>query len=90
MAGKQQNKFEVYNLGSGNGVSVLELIHSFESVSGVPLNYVLGNRREGDVIAIYADNKKAAEQLNWLAKRNLDQMMQSAWAWEQQLQNENL
>lgn len=90
MAGKQQNKFEVFNLGSGNGVSVLELIHSFESVSGASLNYVLGARREGDLIAIYADNKKAAEQLNWLAKRNLDQMMQSAWAWEQQLQNENL
>ena len=90
MEGKQQKKFEVFNLGSGNGVSVLELIHSFESVSGTSLNYVLGTRREGDVIAIYADNKKAAVQLNWFAKRNLDQMMQSAWAWEQQLQNENL
>lgn len=90
MEGKQHKPFEVFNLGSGNGVSVLELIHSFEKMSQTKLNYVLGPRRDGDVIAIYADNKKAIETLQWNAKRNLDEMMLSAWNWEQQLQNEQL
>lgn len=87
---KQQNNFEVFNLGSGEGVSVLELISSFERVSGIKLNYTTGQRREGDVVEIYADNKKANTLLDWSGKRDLDKMMQSAWAWEQQLQNENL
>jgi len=90
MEGKQHKPFEVFNLGSGNGVSVLELIHSFEKMSQSKLNYVLGPRRDGDVISIYADNKKAIETLQWNAKRNLDAMMLSAWNWEQQLQNEQL
>ncbi len=86
----QTNNFEVFNLGSGNGVSVLELINAFETVSNTKLNYAMGPRRDGDVIAIYADNKKAAEVLHWEAKRGINEMMDSAWKWEQQLQNEQL
>lgn len=87
---KQTTNYDVFNLGSGNGVSVLELIKAFEAVSNQSLNYSLGPRREGDVVAIYADNKKAANLLNWHARRDLNEMMRSAWAWEQQLQNEQL
>jgi UDP-glucose 4-epimerase len=86
----QENNFEVFNLGSGNGVTVLELINSFERVSNTKLNYTIGARREGDVVAIYADNQKAKNILSWETKRNLDNMMESAWKWEQQLQNEQI
>jgi UDP-glucose 4-epimerase len=87
---QQENNFEVFNLGSGNGVTVLELINSFERVSNTKLNYAIGARREGDLVAIYADNQKAKNILSWETKRNLDNMMESAWKWEQQLQNEQI
>lgn len=87
---QQENNFEVFNLGSGNGVTVLELINSFERVSNTKLNYAIGDRREGDMVAIYADNQKAKNILSWETKRNLDNMMESAWKWEQQLQNEQI
>ena len=76
---------EVFNLGTGNGVSVLEAIQSFEKVSGVKLNYEIGPRRPGDVIAIYANNDLAKEQLGWSPKYSLDEMMKTAWEWEQRL-----
>jgi UDP-glucose 4-epimerase len=76
---------EVFNLGTGNGVTVLEAIHSFERVSGVNLNYEIGPRRSGDVIAIYANNDLAKRVLGWQPKYSLDDMMASAWEWEQRL-----
>lgn len=76
---------EVYNLGTGNGITVLEMINSFEKVSGVSLNYELAARRAGDVIAVYADNSKARTQLGWEAAYDLDAMMSTAWAWEQKM-----
>ena len=76
---------EVFNLGTGNGVSVLEAIASFERVSGVSLNYEIGPRRPGDVIAIYANNTLARQKLGWSPKYSLDQMMATAWEWEQRL-----
>ncbi|MBC7948510.1 MAG: UDP-glucose 4-epimerase GalE [Chitinophagaceae bacterium] len=76
---------EVYNLGTGQGVTVLEAIKSFEKVSGVKLNYEIGPRRPGDVIAIYANNDKAKEELGWDPKYSLDEMMHTAWEWEQRL-----
>lgn len=76
---------EVFNLGTGNGVSVLEAIQSFEKVSGVKLNYEIGPRRPGDVIAIYANNDLAKKQLGWSPKYSLDEMMRTAWEWEQRL-----
>lgn len=76
---------EVFNLGTGNGVTVLEAIRSFEKVSGVKLNYEIGPRRPGDVIAIYANNDLARKQLGWSPKFSLDEMMRTAWEWEQRL-----
>ncbi len=83
--GKNKTKCEVFNLGTGNGVSVLEAIQSFEKVSGTKLNYQTAPRRDGDVIAIYANNDKAKAELGWNPERTLDDMMRTAWAWEQQL-----
>jgi UDP-glucose 4-epimerase len=77
--------FDIYNLGSGNGVSVLELIHAFEKVTGKTLSYELGPRRPGDVEAVYADCSKARSILNWECKYSIDQMMETAWRWEEQL-----
>ncbi len=80
-----QNRHDIINLGTGVGVTVLEAIHSFEKVSKVKLNYKIGNRRKGDVESIYADNTKAKKVLGWEPKLNLDDMMLSAWKWEQHL-----
>jgi len=82
---KNTGKCEVFNLGTGNGVTVLEAIKSFEKVSGVKLNYEIGPRRIGDVIAIYANNDLAKKQLGWDPKFSLDEMMLTAWQWQQKL-----
>jgi len=89
---KKQNKInpEIFNLGTGDGYTVLEVINAFEKVSGVKLNYSLGPRRQGDVVAIYANNNKARTELNWIPAFNLDDMMDSAWQWELKLKNEPL
>jgi UDP-glucose 4-epimerase len=76
---------EVYNLGTGTGVSVFEAINAFEKVSGVRLNYEIGPRRPGDVISIYANNDLANQRLGWSPKFNLEEMMRTAWEWEQRL-----
>ncbi len=84
------NKFlnhSIINLGTGVGISVLEAIHAFEKVANQKLNYKIGPRRDGDVEAIYANNTKANELLNWIPKYNIDEMMLSAWKWEQNLNN---
>lgn len=83
LEGKNLANCEVYNVGSGNGVSVLEAIRSFEKVSGVKLAYTMGPRRPGDVEAIYADNSLIRKRLGWVATYDLDEMMRSAWKWEQ-------
>jgi UDP-glucose 4-epimerase len=82
---RNKSKCEVFNLGTGNGVTVLEAIQSFEKVSGVKLNYEIGPRRNGDVIAIYANNDLAKKQLGWDPKFSLDEMILTAWLWEQKL-----
>ncbi len=84
---KHSAKCEIFNLGTGTGYTVLEVIKAFEKVSGVKLNYTIGPRRAGDVIAIYANNNKAKTELGWQPKYNLDDMMDSAWKWELQLKN---
>ena len=75
--------YEVINLGTGKGTSVFEMISSFEKVSGVKLNYTIGNRRVGDVEIIYANNAYAKEYLKWNPKHDIDSMMKSAWKWQQ-------
>ncbi|NND32048.1 MAG: UDP-glucose 4-epimerase GalE [Saprospiraceae bacterium] len=77
----------IINLGSGTGSTVLEVIHSFEKVSGLKLNYKMADRRAGDVIAVYADYSKAKNLLGWSPQRGLDEIMSSAWSWEQKRNN---
>lgn len=82
---KSKVRCEVFNLGTGNGVTVLEAIKAFEKVSGVKLNYEIGPRRAGDVFAIYANNDLACNVLGWDPKYSLDEMMATAWKWEERL-----
>lgn len=85
LEGKNEENYEVFNLGTGKGSSVLEVIHSFERVSGKKLNYKIVDRRPGDVVSAYADTKKANEVLGWKAEYTLDEAMKSAWEWEQKI-----
>lgn len=82
MNGESNKQIDIFNLGTGNGVTVLEAIKAFEKVSGVALNYQVGPRRPGDIVAIYANNEKAVHELGWQCQYNLDNMMSSAWKWE--------
>ena len=83
--GKNKSQCEVFNLGSGNGVTVLEAIKAFERVNNIKLNYTIGPRRPGDVISIYANNDLARKSLGWEPKYTLDDMVATAWKWEQRL-----
>ncbi len=84
---KNETSFEVFNLGTGTGSSVLEVIKSFEKVSGESLNYKIVARRPGDVTAAYADTEKANKVLGWKANKTLDEAMQDAWRWEKKIRN---
>lgn len=85
---KNETNCDVFNLGSGNGFTVLEVIATFEKISGQKLNYAIGPRRAGDVVAIYANNDKAVTQLKWNPELGLDEMMRTAWDWELKLKEE--
>lgn len=80
---KNKADFEVFNIGTGTGSSVLEVIKAFEKVSGNPLNYKIVGRRKGDVTAAYADTTKANKELGWKAEKTLEEALASAWKWEQ-------
>lgn len=82
------SNYEFFNLGTGTGSSVLEVIQSFERVSDEKLNYKIANRREGDVISAYADTKKANQILGWKAESTLDDAMKSAWKWQKSLNSD--
>ena len=79
---KNKQKYEIFNVGTGNGVSVLELVESFQRVNELKLNYKIAPRRPGDVVAIWADTTLANDELGWKAERSLDDTLRSAWAWE--------
>ncbi|OBX25646.1 UDP-glucose 4-epimerase [Gelidibacter algens] len=79
--------YETFNVGTGTGSTVLEVIQSFEKVSGKQLNYKFAPKREGDVIQAYADTTKANTDLGWKAESNLDEALLSAWKWEKHLRN---
>ncbi len=79
---KMKNDFEVFNLGTGTGYSVLEVVKAFEKVSGVKLKYKIVGRREGDIVQVWADPTYSNKELGWKAKRNLEEMVASAWKWE--------
>jgi UDP-glucose 4-epimerase len=82
---KQEENFEVFNLGTGKGYSVLEVIKAFEKVSKKKLNYEIVERRDGDVPKLYAATKLAEEKLEWKANKSLEEMIASAWQWEQKV-----
>ena len=85
---KDEKTCEIFNLGTGDGYSVLEVIKAFETENGVKLNYTIGPRRDGDVIAIYANNNKAKELLHWMPAFNVSDMVKTAWQWELSLQSQ--
>jgi UDP-glucose 4-epimerase len=82
---RNETACDVFNLGTGDGVSVLEAIHTFEKISGVKLNYEIGPRRAGDVVAIYANNDAAVKKLGWTIQYGITEMMNTAWKWELKL-----
>ncbi len=84
---KNESNYEVFNVGTGTGSSVLEVIQSFEKVSGQKLNYKIVDRREGDITAAYADTTKANNILGWKAQSSLDDSLGSAWKWEQKVRS---
>lgn len=85
---KQQNNFSVFNLGTGNGVSVFEAIAAFEKITQQKLNYKISPKREGDVSAIYSDTSLSEKALGWKPKFTLEEMMDTAWKWQLQQQKE--
>ena len=86
---KTKRNVEIFNLGTGNGFSVLEVINSFERTSGVKLNYEIKERRPGDVEKVWADTTFANLELGWKAEKTLDEMTLSAWNWEVALKGRN-
>lgn len=82
---KNKEATTIFNLGTGNGVTVLEAIAAFEKVNNIKLDYEIGPRRAGDVIAIYANNDLAVNELGWQTKYTLDDMMRTAWEWEKKI-----
>ncbi len=89
LEGKNKAAFEVFNLGTGNGNSVFEVIKAFERVSGQALNYKVVGRREGDVEKVYADTEYANRELGWKAVNDLDETLLSAWNWEKHYRSLN-
>lgn len=83
--GRQKNNYEFFNLGAGKGFTVLEVVKAFERVNQVKLPYSITGRRAGDIEKIWADTTYANNELGWKAQRGLDDMMRSAWQWQQQL-----
>lgn len=84
---KADSNYEVFNLGTGKGSSVLEIIHAFEATTGEKLDYKIGDRREGDVEQVWGDVTKSAEALGWKAELDVNEMMRSAWQWEKYLKD---
>ncbi len=83
--GKMKESFEVFNIGTGRGVSTMEIVKTFEQVNGLSLNYRITGRREGDIEAIWADPSYANEELGWYARKSLYETLRSAWKWQQRL-----
>lgn len=82
---KNKSNYTVFNLGSGHGVSVLEMIHAFEKFNHIKVPHEIFSRREGDVEAIYSNSQKAYDELGWACEKNLEDMVKSAWLWQQNI-----
>ena len=85
LAGKNKTDYEVFNLGTGTGSTVLEVINAFEKANGVKLNYKITDRRAGDITAAYADNSKASKELGWNPDTSLEEALKTAWEWQKSL-----
>ena len=85
MLHKDGESYEYYNIGTGKGESVLELITAFERATGVKVPYKIGPRREGDIVAVWADPKKANDYLGWRAESTIEDSLRSAWKWQEQI-----
>ena len=83
------DNYEVFNLGTGKGSSVLEVVNAFEEISGIKLNYIFSERRAGDIVAAFADTQKANKILGWKSELSLNEAMLSAWEWEKKI-NSNI
>ena len=86
-SGKMDERYEIFNIGTGKPVSVLELVTTFEKVNGLTLPYRIVGRRPGDVPAVWADTSLANNMLGWKAERSLDETLRAAWAWEKHVRN---
>lgn len=87
---KQDEKVEVFNIGTGRGLSVLELVNAFESSTGVKLNYMITGRRAGDIVKVWADPKKANDVLGWKAETGIEDTLRSAWNWQMKLRERGI
>ena len=87
---KQKESVEVFNIGTGRGLSVLELIHAFESSTGVKLNYQIAPRRQGDIVKVWADPAYANNELGWKAENTIEDTLRSAWKWQEHLREEGI
>jgi UDP-glucose 4-epimerase len=87
LEGRNKTDYEVFNLGTGTGVTVLEAIRSFERVSGIKVNYRITGRRVGDIEKIWADPSFANKELGWKTMSSLDEAMKTAWDWEKSIRN---
>jgi UDP-glucose 4-epimerase len=90
LTNSQQSNHELFNIGTGKGISVMEMIAAFENYNGIKVNFQISSRREGDAQSIFADAALANEKLQWTARRGLKEMVISAWKWQQQLQQREL
>ncbi len=85
MENKSESNYDVFNLGTGKGNSVLEVIETFQKATGEKLPYKIADRREGDITAAYADTNKANSVLGWRSERDLKEALKSAWKWEKKV-----
>ena len=86
---RMKEAYEIFNIGTGTPVSVLELVKGFERANGLTLNYKIVGRRAGDVKAVWADTQRANKELGWKAERPLEETLRSAWAWEKHVRGMN-
>ncbi len=89
MDGKNKEAFEVFNIGTGHGSSVREVVDTFMKVTGVKLPYRIVGRRKGDITAVWADTTKAETKLGWKARLTMADALRDAWRWEQKIRNQN-
>jgi len=82
---KNKANYEVFNIGTGRGSSVLEVVNAFEKVTNQKLNYKIVDRRPGDVVSVYADTNKANDELGWKAEKSMEDALESAWKWEKKV-----